>query len=127
MVCRYGHGFALALATLILVVWTAMMGLAMTAAAPPADGGRVVALFPPSRTEASFAAIIRSGSRPIGQSWAGIVWAVDTDPGGAYRLQVEGAIAVLADLPLAAALGCAASASVPQAVRPSLARGLAVR
>ena len=86
-----------------------MMGLAVTAATPPADGGRVVAVFPPCRTDAAFAAIIRSGGRPIGGSWAGLVRAVDTDPGGAHRLEAEGAIAVLKDLPFAAALGCAPS------------------
>jgi hypothetical protein len=120
-----GHGFALALTAAIVVVWAATMGLAVTAAAPPSDGGRVIALFPPGRPDATFAAIIRSGGRPIGGSWAGVVWAVDTDAGGAYRLEVEGAIAVLTDVPLAAALGCATSASVPQPFRPDLARGLA--
>jgi hypothetical protein len=121
---RYGHGFALALGTLILAVWAATMGLVVTAAAPPMDGGTVVVLFLPGRAEASFAAIVRSGGRPVGASWAGLVWAVDTDPGGARRLRTEGAIAVLADLPFAAALGCGTSASVPQPVRASLPRRL---
>jgi hypothetical protein len=109
----YGHGLALTLAVVIVVAWAALMGLALTAAAPPADGGRVVALFPSGRTDASFAAIIRSGGRPIGRKWAGLIWAVDTDPGGAHRLKAEGAIAVFTDLPLAAALGCAASVAEP--------------
>jgi hypothetical protein len=117
---RAGHGFALALAALILVVWAALMGLAVIAAAPPADGGRVVALFAPGRTEASFAAIVRSGGRPVGASWAGLVWAVDTDPSTASRLKAEGAIAVFRDFPFAAALGCAAATSVPQPVEPPL-------
>ena len=107
--CSHGHGFALALAALVVVVWAATMGLALTAATPPADGGRVIALFAPGRTDASFAAIIRSGGRPVGRSWDGLVWAVDTGAGGAHRLKAEGAIAVLTHLPFAAALGCAPS------------------
>jgi hypothetical protein len=107
----YGHGFALALAAVIVIVWAAMTGLAVTAATPPADGGRVVALFPPGRTDASFAAVIRAGGRPVGRSWAGIVWAVDADAGSAHRLEAEGAIAVLRNPSFAVALGCAASAS----------------
>jgi hypothetical protein len=121
---RTGHGFALALAALILAVWAALMGLAVIAAAPPADGGRVVALFPPGGTEASFAAIVRSGGLPVGARWAGLVWLVDTAASSAYRLKAEGAIVVLRDFPFAAALGCAASISVPQA---SPAQGPAAR
>jgi hypothetical protein len=104
-----GHGFALALAAAVAVVWAATIALTVTAATPPAGGGKVIALFPPGRSETSFAAIIRSGGRPIGRSWAGLVWAVDTDPGGARRLEAEGAIAVLTEFPLAATLGCATS------------------
>jgi len=107
----YGHGLVLALAAVIVIVWAAVMGLAVTTATPPADGGRVVALFPPGRTDVAFAAIIRAGGRPVGRSWAGIVWAVDAGAGGAHRLKAEGAVAVLADLPFAAALGCAPSAA----------------
>jgi hypothetical protein len=68
----------------------------------------MVALFAPGGTDAAFAAIIRSGARPIGSRWGGLVWAVATGPGGAGRLEAEGAIAVLRHLPLAAALGCGA-------------------
>ena len=124
---RHGHGFVLALAALILVVWATMMGWAVTAAVPPAGGGTVIALFPPGRAETSFAAIVRSGGRPVGARWAGLVWAVDSKPGGVRRLRAEGAIAVLAELPFAAALGCAPSAAVPRPVRPRLARRRAVR
>jgi hypothetical protein len=111
-----GHQFTLALAAAVVIVWTVIMAVALTMTPPPTSG-RVFALFPPSRTDAAFAAIIRSGGRPIDRSWAGLVWAVDIDPGGAQQLMAEGAIAVLAGLPLAASLGCA-PVSVVQPLRP---------
>ena len=107
---RGGHGFALVLAAMVVAVWATTMALAVGTAAPPADGGRMVALFLPGRTEASFAAIVRAGARPVGRSWAGLVWAVDTAPGGAERLRAQGALAVLGHSPFAAALGCVPSA-----------------
>lgn len=113
---RNGHRFALALAAFVVAAWATAMGAAIATAAPPQ--GRTLALFPfGTLPDRAFAAIARSGARPIGRHW--LVWAVETDAGGARRLKAEGALVVLPDLAFVPPLGCAGQVPKVDPVRRS--------
>ncbi len=97
----------------VLVVWLAAMAFVLTTAQQPSEG-RVAVVFPPSVTDAQAISVItRAGSRPIGQGWLRWVWAVDLDEGNAERLEDAGAMLVIREFAVVAALGCAGAAYQP--------------
>lgn len=97
----------------VIVVWLAAMIFVFATAQTPEEG-RVAVVFPPSTTdEQAIAAITHSGARPIGQGWLRWVWAVDLDEATSEKLETAGAMLVIGEFPLVAALGCAGASYSP--------------
>ena len=99
----------------VILVWVAAMAFVLTTAQQPTEG-RVAVVFSPTKSDAqAIAAITRAGARPIGQGWLRWVWAVDLDEANAEGLENAGAMLVIREFALVAALGCAGAAYQPAA------------
>lgn len=108
---RRAHLLALGLLAAVLLVWGAAMAVAVNAARLP-DGasGKVLAVFGPSASsEATLAAIVAAGARPV-RPLAAFLWVAQSDePGLAGRLRAQGALAVFGDFAFGPSLsGCIA-------------------
>ncbi|MDA7946803.1 MAG: hypothetical protein MPJ78_04940 [Hyphomicrobiaceae bacterium] len=99
----------------VVAIWVAAMAFVLTTAHEPSEG-RVAVVFSPSTTNTqAITAITRAGARPIGQGWLRWVWAVDLDEANAERLKSAGAMLVIREFAIVAALGCAGTAYQPAA------------
>ncbi|CAO3381907.1 hypothetical protein [Azospirillum argentinense] len=111
----FGHGFALALGALALVVWAVVTGVALNQAAlNEEDGGTVLAVFPPGTpTAEAFTAVVRAGGQPVRQTWIPFAWVARSDGGGFVgRLKEEGAVTAYGELSVGPALGGCAVVSL---------------
>jgi len=115
------HRLALAIALGAIAIWLIGMVVAMRVLAPAGSAsGRMVAIFPPTVSEAdALQAIADARGRTFGQTWFRLGWDVLGDETGfADRLRSRGAW-VVTDLPLVPVLaGCGGGAIARDSARP---------
>lgn len=103
-----GHGTALGILALILVVWGGVMAVVVRDSALPAEAyGTVLAVFPPGTSQpAVMSALAQSDARLVRQAGLGFAWLVQGDEAGlAGRLRAAGAWGVFDDIVLLPDMG----------------------
>jgi hypothetical protein len=105
-----GHGFAFALMAGVVLVWLAVLSLALRAAALPGEAsGTMFVVFPPGISEdEAFASTIGAGGRPVRRAFGNFAWIVHAEEKGFVgQIEANGALAAFrsgpAGIPLA---GC---------------------
>lgn len=109
------HRFAITLFIGVIVVWLAvMMVLMRNAALPPEAQGTMMVVFEPGiASDDAFAAITRSGGKPIRETSFGFIWVVDGEAG---KLEQQGALGAYRELPISPLIaGCVAVADAKAA------------
>jgi hypothetical protein len=108
------HRLALKVASVILVLWLAIMALVVRSAAlEPHASGKMLAVFEPGTGEdVIFRTLLAAGGKPVRPTWLPFVWVVAGEGDGfAGRLLREGALGAYGELPFAPAVaGCLAFA-----------------
>ncbi len=110
-----GHGYALAFAGVVLLVWLGVMGVSLRQAALPEEtSGLMLAVFPPGTSDnAAFTAMVNAGGEPVRSTWLGFAWvARGRESGFVGRLKRAGALAAYGELPVGPMLGGCAVVSV---------------
>ncbi|WP_137390520.1 hypothetical protein [Rhodoligotrophos defluvii] len=104
------HWLAAGIGVALLVVWLAVMALAIRDAALAPDAtGRMFVVFPPGLDDTAMVnRIAAAGGQPVRQTWIDSVWVVAGDrPGLAGALKDQGALGAYGELPVGMQLaGC---------------------
>lgn len=104
------HWLAAGIAAALLLIWAAVMAVAIRDAALPPDAtGRIFVVFPPGlASEDAVRKIAAAGGRPVSQTWFSSVWVVASDRTNFVgELERQGAVGAYGELPVGIQLaGC---------------------